>query len=200
MWTSTGGTWFQNTLEKTENLHFSTPHVQYIFDGSENQYRWVISLSRAVEITQGPSTDQGVLLIDIRYNSLEQLFDGVNLGNGGYVYLISSDGEIIYHPRAQLIDSGHCRGEQPGGSRTTGTATTRRLFEGKKRMVTVKTVGYTGWKMVGVTPMDGVSLNNIKTKLFDRLYHRLYPVYPVALSTPTSPPGSRTPSRSWRSR
>ena len=71
--------WFQYTLEKTENLHFSTPHVQTIFDASENQYRWVISLSRAVEITQGPSTDQGVLLIDIRYNSLEQLFDGVNL-------------------------------------------------------------------------------------------------------------------------
>ena len=94
----TGENWFTSTLEKTENMHFSTPHVQYIFDGSENQYRWVISLSRAVEITQGPSTDQGVLLIDIRYSSLEQLFDGVNLGNGGYVYLISSSGEIIYHP------------------------------------------------------------------------------------------------------
>ena len=43
--------WFQNTLLKTENLHFSTPHVQTIFDGSESQYRWVISMSRAVEIT-----------------------------------------------------------------------------------------------------------------------------------------------------
>ena len=80
--------------------------VQTIFDGSESQYRWVISMSRAVEITNGPYTDQGVLLIDIRYNSLERLFDGVNLGNGGYAYLISSDGEIIYHPKAQLIDSG----------------------------------------------------------------------------------------------
>lgn len=35
--------WFRNTLLKTENLHFSTPHVQTIFDGSESQYRWVIS-------------------------------------------------------------------------------------------------------------------------------------------------------------
>ena len=66
-------------------------------------------MSRAVEITNGPYTDQGVLLIDIRYNSLERLFDGVNLGNGGYAYLISSDGEIIYHPKAQLIDSGIVR-------------------------------------------------------------------------------------------
>ena len=51
--------WFTSTLEKTGEYAFLHPHVQYIFDGSENQYRWVISLSRAVEITQGPSTDQG---------------------------------------------------------------------------------------------------------------------------------------------
>ena len=45
--------WFGNTLARTENLHFSTPHVQYIFDNNENQYRWVITLTRAVEITSG---------------------------------------------------------------------------------------------------------------------------------------------------
>ena len=44
--------WFADTLEHPENLHFSMPHVQYIFDNSENQYRWVITLSRAVEITE----------------------------------------------------------------------------------------------------------------------------------------------------
>ena len=160
----TGENWFTSTLEKTENMHFSTPHVQYIFDGSENQYRWVISLSRAVEITQGPSTDQGVLLIDIRYSSLEQLFDGVNLGNGGYVYLISSSGEIIYHPQAQLIDSGIVRENnlEVSGLRDGNY---RQTVDGEERTVTVKTVGYTGWKVVGVTPLDGVSLNNIKTKL-----------------------------------
>ena len=156
--------WFKNALLKTENLHFSTPHVQTIFDGSESQYRWVISMSRAVEITNGPYTDQGVLLIDIRYNSLERLFDGVNLGNGGYAYLISSDGEIIYHPKAQLIDSGIVRENnlEAAGLRDGNY---EEVFGGEKRIVSVKTVGYTGWKIVGVTPLDGMSLNNIKTKL-----------------------------------
>lgn len=156
--------WFQYTLLKTENIHFSTPHVQTIFDGSESQYRWVISMSRAVEITNGPYTDQGVLLIDIRYNSLEQLFDGVNLGNGGYAYLISSDGEIIYHPRAQLIDSGIVK-ENNLEAAGLKDGNYEEVFGGEKRIVTVKTVGYTGWKIVGVTPLDGMSLNNIKTKL-----------------------------------
>lgn len=156
--------WFRNTLLKTENLHFSTPHVQTIFDGSESQYRWVISMSRAVEITNGPYTDQGVLLIDIRYNSLERLFDGVNLGNGGYAYLISSDGEIIYHPKAQLIDSGIVK-ENNRESAGLKDGNYEEVFDGEKRIVSVKTVGYTGWKIVGVTPLDGMSLNNIKTKL-----------------------------------
>lgn len=35
--------WFTATLERTENLHFTTPHVQYIFDNDENQYTWVIT-------------------------------------------------------------------------------------------------------------------------------------------------------------
>ena len=69
--------WFQEALERTENLHFSVPHVQYIFDAGTSTYRWVISVSRAVEITQGPYTYQGVLLIDIKYDSLEHLLKGV---------------------------------------------------------------------------------------------------------------------------
>ena len=52
----TGQEWFKDALEHPENLHFSMPHVQYIFDNGENQYRWVITLSRAVEITKGTST------------------------------------------------------------------------------------------------------------------------------------------------
>ena len=82
------------------------PHVQHIFDTGDSQYRWVVSVARAVEITDGPYTDQGVLLIDLRYNSLEQLFDGMNLAKGGYVYLTDSNGNLIYHPDGQLISSG----------------------------------------------------------------------------------------------
>lgn len=157
--------WFQYTLDRTENLHFGTPQVQYIFDSNENQYRWVISLSRAVEITQGTATTQGVLLLDIRYSSLEQLLDNVTLGNGGYVYLMSNDGELIYHPKMQLIDAGQ---EEENNLTAAGyrDGNYKETFHGEKRTVIVKTVGYTGWKLIGVTPDKGISLNSLKTKLF----------------------------------
>lgn len=156
--------WFKETLKKTENIHFSSPHVQYIFDAAGKQYRWVISVSRSVEITKGPYTDQGVLLIDIRYDGLEQFFDGVTLGNQGYVYLMDGNGEIIYHPMAQLLYSGvHAENNYQAASYKEGNH--QEVFEGQKRIVTVKTVGYTGWKVVGVMPVDGMALNSIKTKL-----------------------------------
>ena len=98
--------WFGTTLERTDNLHFTTPHVQYIFDNNENQYRWVVTLTRAVEITHGTSTEQGILLIDIRYSSIQQILENITLGNQGYLYLISSGGQLIYHPKMQLIETG----------------------------------------------------------------------------------------------
>lgn len=160
----TGEKWFVTALERTENQHFSMPHVQYIFDNSENRYNWVVSVSRAVEITQGPYTAQGILLIDVRYDSLEQLFNGISLGNGGYVYMTGNDGEIIYHPDGQLIYSGQVRENHKTASGYKD-GNHEEEFLGEKRMITVKTVGYTGWKIIGVTPYGGITLNAVKTRL-----------------------------------
>lgn len=161
----TGESWFQETLKKTENMHFSLPHVQYVFDNAEGQYHWVVSVSRAVEITQGAYVSQGVLLLDIRYSSLEQLLNSVTLGNKGYVYLVSNDGKLIYHPKNQLIDSGRVQeNHQEAAALRDGMHEER--FQGEKRFITVKTVGYTGWKLVGVTPAKGISFSGVKTRLF----------------------------------
>ena len=157
--------WFGNTLNRTVNLHFTTPHVQYIFDNNENQYRWVITLTRAVEITHGTSTEQGILLLDIRYSSLQQILDNITLGNQGYLYMISSNGDLIYHPRMQMIETGQM-------SENTVMATDyrdgsfRERYEGEWREVSVKSVGYTGWKLLSVTPEKGLPLNNLKIQLF----------------------------------
>lgn len=161
----TGENWFLNALEKTENQHFSYPHVQYVFDSNENQYRWVISLSRAVELTEGTSTTQGVLLVDLSYSSLEHLFDGVTTGKGAYVYLISNDGQILYHPKIQLIDSGRMQ-ENNLMAANYKDGNHREEFQGESRVITVKSIGYTGWKIIGVTPRNVISLNSIKTRLF----------------------------------
>lgn len=161
----TGEEWFGNTLERTDNLHFSIPHVQYIFDNNENQYRWVITLTRAVEITNGKSTEQGILLIDIRYNSLQQILENISLGNQGYLYMISNNGELIYHPKMQLIGTGEFS-ENLDAAAGYRDGSYREKYNGEMRNVSVKFVGYTGWKLLSVIPEKGLSFSNLKTRLF----------------------------------
>ena len=98
--------WFQAASQSMENLHFSTPHVQNIFDDPDYPYRWVVSLSRHVQLTRDGVTEGGVLLVDMSFSGIEQVCRDVTLGEGGYLYLIDGDGELIYHPRQQLIYAG----------------------------------------------------------------------------------------------
>lgn len=156
--------WFSYTLDRTENQHFFLPQVQQTFESSSDQYRWVIPMTRVVEITKGTDTVQGILLIHLNYTGLKLLLDGVTLGNEGYIYLIDGNGEIIYHPRAQLIDSG-LEHENNRAVSEYRDGIYQETFHGEERVITVKSVGYTGWKLIGVAPRQTVSLNSLKTQL-----------------------------------
>ena len=157
--------WFVNALNKTENIHFTLPHVQKMFEKGDNSYNWVISMSRAVEITVGGSTEQAVLLIEMAYQGLEEVLDEVTLGNGGYIYLMDSKGEIIWHPKFELIASGRVK-ENNLVAAGYDDGSREEIFNGTRQTVVTKTVGYTGWKLVGVIKGTGISLNMLKTRLF----------------------------------
>ena len=157
--------WFVNALNKTENIHFTLPHVQKMFEKGDNGYNWVISMSRAVEITIGGSTEQAVLLIEMAYQGIEEVLDEVTLGNGGYIYLMDSKGEIIWHPKFELIASGRVK-ENNLVAAGYDDGSREEVFNGTRQTVVTKTVGYTGWKLVGVIKGTGISLNMLKTRLF----------------------------------
>lgn len=157
--------WFVQAGEKIENLHFTTPHVQNIFESSNYQYAWVISLSRSVELTNVGHTRRGVLLVDMNYSAIEQVFDKANEQNSGYVYLMDRNGEIIYHPRQKAIYSGMVK-ENNRMASTYEDGTHIENFMGEERAVVVKTIGYTGWKIVNVTPTSKLFRNAIHIGFF----------------------------------
>ena len=98
--------WFAAANSKIENLHFSIPHVQNLFEESSYRYYWVISLSRVVELNHAGETSRGILLVDMNFSGIEHIFDKVNSKtSGGYVYLMDSEGEIIYHPKQKLLNT-----------------------------------------------------------------------------------------------
>ena len=147
--------WYLDAASNIENLHFSLPYVQNIFDTPDASYRWVVSLSRYVELEHEGKVEDGILLVDMNFSGIEQILKNVNLGSLAYLYLMDQNGEIIYHPRQQLLYSGlakednrHIKDFEDGGYVVE--------FQGEQRLNTVKTVGYTGWKLVAVVPMEEV--------------------------------------------
>ncbi len=143
--------WFYNARNEVENLHFSLPHVQNLFEESSIRYKWVISLSRSVNLNDAGESKEGVLLVDMNYSSVEQILDSVNSNNSNfYLYLIDSAGSIIYHPNQKLINSGDFK-ENNMKAALYKDGIHEEDFDGANRIVITDTVGYTGWKLVSVS-------------------------------------------------
>lgn len=75
------------------------------------------------------------------------------------------NGEIIYHPRQKAIYSGMVK-ENNRMASTYEDGTHIENFMGEERAVVVKTIGYTGWKIVNVTPTSKLFRNAIHIGFF----------------------------------
>ncbi len=156
--------WFTEALDQVENLHFSRPHIQNLFDDGGYHYYTVISLSREVEFIQNRRPRVGVLLVDMNFSAIERILKRINdTENGQYYYLCDNAGNIVYHPRNMQISEGLFKeNASVDGRRTNGVYDTS--FGGKNHKVVVKTIGYTGWRLIGVIPRSALTYgtNNIR--------------------------------------
>lgn len=158
--------WFENAMAEMENLHFSTPHAQNLFDDGSQKYHWVISLSRAAELTVNGDSQLGVLLVDMDYSSISRMMEQMNeLGNGQYFYLCDSNGEIIYHQRQAQISRGLASEDSVRAARH-GDGIYEEEFGKEHRRVIVQNISYTGWKLVGVIPYSAFSLGMLNLRYF----------------------------------
>ena len=156
---------FKKSMAESEYINFSMPHIRDLFDRNESSYSWVISLSRAVEVTDEGKATQALLLINLNYMYFEEIFSNVNLGNGGYVYLTNDSGDIIWHPKQNEIYSGRFKEDNKYAATLKDGITVENL-RGKNITLNVRTIGYTGWKLVGVTPSAALGVDGIKFRFF----------------------------------
>lgn len=158
--------WFVQAMDEVENMHFSMPHIQNLFDDNTFRYYWVISLSRAIEITNGGKSELGVLLVDMDYSVISRMLDQINTSeNGQYYYLCDSSGAIIYHPRRiQISDKISSENSTMAASYKDGIYD--EVFEGERRKVVINTISYTGWKLVGVIPYSAFTYGMVDMRYF----------------------------------
>lgn len=156
--------WYQDARSEIENIHFSTPHVQNLFDDGTFRYHRVVSLSRSVDINDGSTSGSGVLLVDMKYSVLEDMLERINETSSGiYYYLCSRDGEIIYHPRWTEINRGLFK-EKNNKAASYEDGIYEMKTDGQKENIVVGSVAYTGWKLIGVVPesVQETSINKFR--------------------------------------
>lgn len=137
--------WYQETMRAAGGIAVSSSHVQ---NAIQSSYQWVITLSRAL-VNNRTGKKEGIFFVDLNYSAISDLCNSNQIGNKGYVFLIDADGNVVYHPKQQLLY---------GGLQTEKTdevmnCETNYFFteEGAaRRLYTMSRSEKTGWTAVGV--------------------------------------------------
>lgn len=143
--------WYIELIENKEDRILTSSYVQNLVS---DQYNWVISYGHTIKDDQ----DQiiGLVLIDLNYSSIERILDNVMPKEQGYIYLLSDNQEIVYHPRQQLIFN---------KVKTEDTSIVKDMYNNYKQVgdqvyVTLNS-GLSNWKTVAVLDSTVVYRNTL---------------------------------------
>ncbi len=137
--------WYMNAQNNDGNSIISPSHVQPIF---KDRYPWVVSLSREL-VSKDGNKKLGIFLVDLNFSVMNDMFKDIRLGQRGYLFIIDSDGKIVYHPQQQLIYS-NLKSEVIDKVLEVRNGTFISGEGNASRMYTVQDSEF-GWKIVGVS-------------------------------------------------
>jgi len=137
--------WYMNAQNNNGNSIISPSHVQPIF---KDRYPWVVSLSREL-VSKDGNKKLGIFLVDLNFSVMNDMFKDIRLGQRGYLFIIDSDGKIVYHPQQQLIYS-NLKSEVIDKVLEVRNGTFISGQGSNSRMYTVQDSEF-GWKIVGVS-------------------------------------------------
>lgn len=146
--------WFNAALKEEGEIYISPPHVQNLFNG---RHPWVITLARKVNFRTYEGSHSGILMLDMNFSVIEDLLTDVHLGKNGYVFLVDSKDNLVYHHQQQLIYTGIKKetwtNEEPSDSRTLLQVDNR----GKERLLTMIPASHVDWRLIGVYYLSDLS-------------------------------------------
>ncbi len=168
--------WYTGTIKQTGTV-ISNSHIQNMI---VDRYKWVVSLG---SMMNHPITDEaeGVVLVDLNFNLIDDMVANLSLGDKGYLFIIDAEGDIIYHPKHELIYSG-IRSEDIDKilASEDGYVSSTEDFRAKNYIVV--TSSYTGWKVVGAVYEDELKPYDLLTRQIYFLISGLSIVLAILLS------------------
>jgi two-component system sensor histidine kinase YesM len=125
----------------------TSAHVENIVDG---RYPWVISLIRDVRGAEGR---RGYIQVNLNYAIIDDLCRNIQLGKSGYVFILDSSGDIVYHPRQQLV-YGNLKSERISAVLGLRGGYLSAKVDGRDILYTAVDSAQTGWTVVSVSYLD----------------------------------------------
>lgn len=144
--------WYSGASTKDLKYLISQPHVQRLYRGD---YPWVITLTRNVTWTQDGQRRSGIMIVDMNFTRIKDLCSRGGTG-GGYLYIANQQGNIVYHPKQQMIYAGILP-EDVTLSSNLREGNSVLTAKGGQLDVCVKSLSNAAWRVIGVTPMNGLS-------------------------------------------
>ncbi|MGG1517643.1 sensor histidine kinase [Paenibacillus oryzisoli] len=168
--------WYAKASHSKGDIVISSSHVQRVF---QDEYKWVVSISK-----QMPSPEMGaangVLLVDLNFNVINDLCNQIQLGQRGYVFILDETGDLIYHPQQQLLYSG-LKTEDIRALMQAKDSSFEAGLTDENKIYTVRTTSF-GWKIVGVTYAGDLSGNKREMQLTSAIWGGIALLIAVAIS------------------
>ncbi|MCH7323839.1 methyl-accepting chemotaxis protein [Solibacillus sp. MA9] len=128
--------WYQNAEENPGQYVIATPHQ------SASTGDWVVTVSRQLE------DGSGVYAVNLGMDTLFEIVNGIQVGEQGYPFLMTTNKTIIAHP---TLEGGSDVSKEIWANEmlTTENNSFDYVFEGSDKKMYVATNELTGWKIGG---------------------------------------------------
>lgn len=136
----TSRSWYLDAQDIPAIYHFSSPHIQDIYDNSNVS---VITVTKQIEYYDNGNKNNGVLVLDINISNIITLTETTNLGDGGHIVILNDDDSLIY-TNNDLCDDGVCPSIELAKDLFGGEEVT---IEGQSMYANVNTLSSTRWRM-----------------------------------------------------
>ncbi len=136
--------WYQNAVHNQMPVLTSARMQDFTMDKDQ----WVLSLSR--EIIGECQDNIGVLLIDFKYDVIEEILYELDLGSRGYAFILNSNDEVVYHHNSSYFEDDEKREE------LVYIANMGNDVMEADRLIHSYEINGTDWILVGVASLDGI--------------------------------------------
>lgn len=141
-------------LDQPRKIHI-IPN-QKVEHTNKNLYSGVISVGMAI-FKLSTNDICGVIIVDVDRAVIEEIFNNINIGRTGNIWIVSNNGDVIFEPRTQTE-------ENMLESKTIKTIIESMNIKGnfvenvgnEKEFVVYNTINTTGWKIIGKVKMNEI--------------------------------------------